>query len=127
MNAIFLDSLDQDALTMDRINALLKQLPARKRVGLRPIQLLVLRPSVDLGKMAGEYESKVSGMLGLITRTMGASRSKSPDWLSMLLFEPDYVERLMDIGYADAQDQHESLEQFFEGGEVGARPALTGS
>ncbi|MBT8400046.1 MAG: patatin, partial [Rhodothermia bacterium] len=113
MNAIFLDALDQDALTMDRINALLEQLPARKRLGLRPIDLLVLRPSVDLGKMAGEYESKVTGVLGLISRSMGAARSKSPDWLSMLLFEPDYVSRLIEIGYQDAHDQRAQLERFF--------------
>ena len=113
LNAIFLDALDQDALTMDRINELLEQLPARKRLGLRPVQLLVLRPSVDLGKMAGEYESQVNGMLGLISRSMGAPRSKSPDWLSMLLFEPNYISRLMEIGYQDARDQHEQLEQFF--------------
>ncbi len=113
MNAIFLDALDQDALTMDRINALLEQLPARKRLGLRPIDLLVLRPSVDLGKMAGEYESKVTGVLGLISRSMGAARSKSPDWLSMLLFEPDYVSRLIEIGYQDAHDQRDQLDRFF--------------
>src|SRR5690606_5993365 len=82
MNSVFLDALDQDAHTMDRINALLDQLPARKRMGLRQIDLLVLRPSLDLGKLAGEYEPMIRGPLKLISRILGG-RSNSPDWLSM--------------------------------------------
>ncbi len=118
MNAIFLDALDQDALTMDRINALLDQLPARKRLGLRPVRLLVLRPSMDLGKLAGEYEPKLTGVLGLISRSMGGGRSKSPDWLSMLLFDPEYVATLTEIGYEDARRQHDQLEAFFYSDEL---------
>lgn len=114
LNAIFLDALDQDALTMKRINELLKQLPHRKRLGLRPVELLVLRPSRDLGKLAGEYEAKISGALGLITRAIGPGSSKSPDWLSMLLFDQQYISRLIEIGYDDAKDQHDAIEKFYD-------------
>lgn len=114
LNAIFLDALDQDALTMQRINELLRQLPARKRMGLRPVELLVLRPSQDLGKLAGEYEAKISGALGLLTKAMGPGSSKSPDWLSMLLFDQQYITRLIEIGYEDAKRQHDEIEKFFD-------------
>lgn len=112
LNAIFLDALDQDALTMQRINLLLGQVPQRKRMGLKPIELLVLRPSVDLGKLAAEYESKISGALGLITRAMGTGSSKSPDWLSMLLFDQQYIQRLIEIGYEDARNQYDEIARF---------------
>ena len=113
LNAVFLDALDQDALTMSRVNDLLRQLPRRKRKGLRPIHLLVMRPSVDLGKLAAEYENKISGALGLVTRSLGTSgSSKSPDWLSMLLFEQDYIQRLIEIGYRDAKSRRSEIEEF---------------
>ncbi len=130
MNAIFLDALDQDALTMDRINALLDQLPARKRMGLRPVSLLVMRPSVDLGKLAATYSSEASGVLRLLARSMGAGQSKSPDWLSMLMFEPEYILRLIEIGYDDAKMQHEKLQKFFTADEADRswlEAGLTGS
>ncbi len=130
MNAIFLDALDQDALTMDRINALLDQLPARKRLGLRPVRLLVIRPSIDLGKLAATYGSQASGVLKLLARSMGGGDSKSPDWLSMLLFEPDYIVRLIEIGYEDAKSHHDKLETFFSVEEAEAswfEAGLTGS
>ncbi len=112
MNSIFLDALDQDALMMDRINALLDELPRRKRLGLRPVELLVLRPSVDLGKLASEFESSVTGPLAIFTKLFG--RSKSPDWLSMLLFEHEYISRLIDVGYADAKEQHDRIAVFLD-------------
>jgi NTE family protein len=113
MNSVFLDALDQDAHTMDRINALLDQLPARKRLGLRQIELLVLRPSIDLGKLAGEFEPLIRGPLKLISRILGGS-SISPDWLSMLLFEEGFISRLIDTGYKDGRDQRDRIAKFLD-------------
>lgn len=114
LNAIFLDRLDQDALTLERINRLLRMIPRRKRNGMRLVDLLVIRPSVDLGKLSGEYEAELNGVLGLLAKGLGSRDTKSPDWLSMILFEPDYAERLLEIGYRDAKAQHEMLVRFFD-------------
>jgi len=114
LNAIFLDRLDQDALTLDRINRLLRMIPKRKHKRMRPVDLLVVRPSVDLGKLSGEYEADLEGVLGLLAKGLGSSDTKSPDWLSMILFEPAFAERLIEIGYADAKAQHEILVRFFD-------------
>jgi NTE family protein len=43
-NAIFLDQLDSDAVEMLRLNRLVARLPEAERDGLRPIDLLMLRP-----------------------------------------------------------------------------------
>ena len=115
MNAIFLDTLDRDAVMLDRLNALLERLPQRKRDGLRPIRLLLIRPSVDLGKLAAAYEVPFRGALGLLTRGLGTGETRSPDWLSMLLFEEEYLRRLIEIGYEDARRQHDEVEAFLLG------------
>ncbi len=114
MNAIFLDVLDQDALHMQRINELIEHIPERKRMGLKPVKLLLLRPSVDLGKLAGDFKPQLSGALRLFTMGIGSDETKSPDWLSMLLFERGYMERLIEIGYDDATHHHDEIEAFFE-------------
>ncbi len=114
-NAVFLDALDDDALTMDRLNRLLERLEPEERMGLRPVRLLLLRPSVDLGKLSRNYEASLPKPLEIFSRVLGTDETRSPDWLSMLLFERDYITRLIDIGYEDARHQHNVIEAFFDG------------
>jgi len=112
MNSIFLDSLPQDAHTMHRINTLLEELPPNRRHGMRPLELLQIRPSVDLDALAHDYIDQVPGPIQLLTSGLGRRARESPDWLSVLLFHPEYIDRLLDIGYQDARDQHDQLEAF---------------
>jgi NTE family protein len=113
MNAVFLDALDQDARTMDRINVLLDELPPRKHHGLRPIRLLVMRPSVDIGRLAAEYKTEVDGVLGVLFGGGDENSAETPGWLSMMLFEPHYVARLLELGYEDARGQRDEIDRFF--------------
>ncbi|MDH3745123.1 MAG: patatin-like phospholipase family protein [Acidobacteriota bacterium] len=110
MNAIFLDAIDQDARNLKRINQLVRACPDAA-LGLRPIKILVLRPSIDLGQLAAEYEPKLPRAFRFLSRGLGTRQTRSPDFLSMLMFQPDYLTRLIEIGEADAEAQkHEILE-----------------
>jgi len=115
MNAIFMDALDQDAFTLQRINKLVEDMPQRLRHDMRPIQLLQIRPSVDLGRLASTREPSLPGGLHFLTSGLGTEETLSPDWLSVLLFEEDYVTRLLEIGYEDAHHQHDEIVKFFDG------------
>jgi len=112
MNSIFLDSLPQDAHTMHRINTLLEELPPRKRHGMQPLELLQIRPSVDLSSLAQDYRDQIPRSIQMLTSSLGTRERESPDGLSVLLFHPDYIEQLLDVGYNDACDAHEDLEAF---------------
>lgn len=112
MNSIFLDALKQDARSLRRINSLLEELPSRKRHGMRPVELLRIRPSVDLARLAHEYEEDIPSSIRWLTTGLGTREMESPDWLSVLLFVPDYIERLLEIGYEDARSEHDRLEEF---------------
>jgi hypothetical protein len=56
MNSIFLDSLDQDVRTFRRTNQLLDQIPKEKHDDRQVVHHFAMRPSEDLGKMAGGFE-----------------------------------------------------------------------
>ena len=105
LNAIFLDSVDLDSLRLERTNRLLAKLPPEEREGLRPIKLLVLRPSVDLGRLAGRYEAKLPGAFRFMTRGLGTRETASPDFLSLLMFQGDYLKKLIEVGEQDAERQ----------------------
>lgn len=117
MNSLFLDMTEQDAQMLHRLNRLIENLPPEKRNGVRPIRLMQIQPSQDLGRLSGAYESTLPTTFRFLERGLGTTETESPDWLSMLLFEPDYITRLIDIGYHDARRQHNEIEAFLLGDE----------
>jgi len=120
LNSVFLDLLDQDALRMDRLNQLLSKLPPEDRDDLRPVKLLVLRPSVDLARLANEFEPQLPKTFRFLTRGLGTRQTKSPDFLSMVLFQPDYIGRLIALGEADAEARADEIDAFIRAGTASA-------
>jgi NTE family protein len=128
LNAVFLDLLDQDALRLERLNQLLAKLPPGEKTDLRPLRLLVLRPSVDLGRLANEFEPKLPKTFRFLTRGLGTRQTKSPDFLSMVLFQEDYIGRLLALGKSDAEARADEIDEFIRWGTsdaAGPGPAST--
>ena len=114
-NAIFLDQLDSDALQMRQINRLIAHLPETERDGLRPIELLMLRPSIDLGRLANAYEPDLPRAFRFLTRGLGTRETRSNDMLSLVMFQSDYVSRLIELGEADALERLDDIRRFLRG------------
>lgn len=102
LNAMFLDDLDHDGLTLQRLNSLVRALPEERRQGLHPVDLVVVRPSRDLGRLSLQFEPQLPRTFRHLTRGLGSRETTSPDLLSLLMFQPDYIQRLLEIGAADA-------------------------
>lgn len=113
-NAIFLDLIDQDVMRMERMNELLGRLPAGERDGMRIVELLVLRPSRDLGLIAREYEPRLPRPFRLLTRGLGTRETRGSDVLSLLMFQDDYTRRLIELGEEDAEARAEEIAAFLE-------------
>ncbi len=118
LNAIFLDLFDEDVLRIQRLNAIAAcQAP---NPNLRTVDTLVLRPSADLGRLAADFEPRLPRAFRFATRGLGTRETESPDALSLIMFQPDYTRRLMDLGEADAETRREEIEAFL-GGESSPR------
>jgi NTE family protein len=111
-NAIFLDLLDGDALHLQQINELLARVPESQRNGLRHIDLLVVRPSEDLGRIANEHEAQLPRAFRFLTRGLGTRETRSNDMLSLVMFQADYVKRLIEMGEADAAARDAQFRSF---------------
>lgn len=112
LNAVFLDVFDYDAANMQRLNDLYEHLPAEQQARLKHTEVLVIRPSQDLAKIAHELELKLPASFRYFVGGFGTKETKSPDSLAMLMFFPEYTTRLMELGEADAEAQHEKIEKF---------------
>ena len=115
-NAVFLDMFDYDAQNMNRLNRLIANLPPDKRHGLRETAVLILRPSEDLGRLASNYEFRLPGPFRFFTRGFGTRDTDSPDSLSLLMFEPHYLEYLIRLGESDAQARADEIVEFVQTG-----------
>jgi NTE family protein len=47
-----------------------------------------------------------------MTRGLGTQETRSNDILSLVMFQPDYLERLIELGYADAEARKDEIAQF---------------
>jgi NTE family protein len=114
-NAVFLDLFDADALTLERVNKAMEILPPALRGDYRMVRLLVLRPSRDLGKLANDYEARLPFAFRFMTRGLGTREMRSNDLLSLMMFQPDYLTRLIELGEADAEARRDDLDAFLAG------------
>jgi NTE family protein len=119
LSAIFLDDHDHDAMNLARLNELLDDLPPEKRHGLRLIDLVFIRPSEDIGRLAAEYEVRLPFFLRHLLRSAGARKTTNPHLLSLMMFEPGYVKRLMEIGEADGEARADDIATLLQPSEEG--------
>ncbi len=122
LNSVFLDSLDSDAERLERVNRTLALIPrdrlARGELDVRRIPALVLRPSRDLGRLAADEYHRFPAMLRYLLRGIGATGHAGEDLLSYLAFEPVYIQRVMDLGFADAMARRDDIVAFLAGAPV---------
>lgn len=137
LNAFLLDHIDYDLDRLRRFNALIE---AAKSVGdaehakrfdevvtkmrgapYRVVKELMVRPSTDLGAIAGEIAraGRFKGTGGdtgirLLRRLASAGGASEADLLSYILFDGNYAAELVRMGYEDARLRHEALATFLQ-------------
>jgi NTE family protein len=114
-NAVFLDLIDQDILRLELINRLLREVPSERRGSHRHVDILALRPSSDLGRLARDYEPRLPTAFRFLSRGLGTRRTASPDVLSLLMFQHDYLDALVQLGERDAELQKDRIDAFLAG------------
>jgi len=115
VNAIFLDVIDEDSIRLERSNDFLRSLPPEQRRGYRVVDFLIIRPSEDLGRIAGEYEKRLPRSFRYLTRGLGTRETADADFLSLLMFVPEYLQRIIEIGERDAIARIDQIQRVVDG------------
>jgi NTE family protein len=109
MDAVFLDILDEDVRRLESINNLVTQLPGEDASGPRDVAIRTVRPSQALGRIASAYEPCLPASFRYLTRSLGTRETDSSDLLSFLMFQPDFLQRLLTMGEEDAEERSDDL------------------
>jgi NTE family protein len=134
MNALLLDRIENDIRRLEKLNAVLaagerrygadfgaeinEELGRNGESALRPLDVVYIRASEDIGVLAAEYvrspefAKRVGGLLGRGLRRIGEGVSEA-DLLSYVLFDGAFAARLIEIGRSDARARHDELATFF--------------
>jgi len=119
LSNIFLDALSVDVERLRRINRTLALLPdeARGATALRPIELLVIAPSRRLDDLAGEHQASLPKSVRAMLRAFGVSgegkTTSGSALVSYLLFEPSFVNELINLGMSDTLAKRAEVQRFF--------------
>jgi NTE family protein len=118
MNAVFLDSMEGDVERLSRINQTLYHLDKAKREeyfhALRPLPILLLRPSQDLGAMTAQLNRELPPMLRYLLKGIGVSGDDGLDLLSYLAFDKSYTRPLLELGHQDTMARADEVKRFLE-------------
>ena len=137
MNALLLDSTDQDLDRLERINALIEAgnaafgptfaetlnsalVPLRNQP-VKYVRRIVIRPSTDMGALAAEYirsaefKKRVANkVVGRVVRRLAEREGGAEnDLVSYLLFDGGFADQLIQMGMSDARAQRSEWLRFF--------------
>ncbi len=116
LNALLLDAVDVDMERMSRVNQTFDLIPKSQRDGmpLRKVDFLWLRPSQDIGNLAGDLFDKLPRVIKYLIGGLGSSKEAS-ELTSYLLFDPDFCGRLIKVGYEDTITNKMAVLAFLRG------------
>lgn len=109
VNAVFLDVIDEDTSRLERSNAFLRDLPPEQRHGYRIVDFSVIRPSLDIGRLAAQYEARLPRSFRFVTRRLGTKETSEADFMSLFMFVPEFLKRLIDLGESDAEERIDEI------------------
>lgn len=116
LNALFLDALEGDVERAARINQTLcllsPEIVAAHRTALVPIDVMVLRPSIDPAALVLQSLEHLPATVRHFFRGLGASDAEGWDLLSYLAFERDFTDRLVRLGHEDTLARADEVRAF---------------
>lgn len=125
LNSIFLDAVEVDLERLNDTNALIEAHGRAARPEFRPVKALYLQPSADPPRIAMDAIASLPAMIRYMIRGLG-TEDEAAELLSYLLFEPPYLDQLVQLGYDDTRRRSSEIADFLVPGAGDARVAAAG-
>ncbi|MDX2217872.1 MAG: patatin-like phospholipase family protein [Burkholderiales bacterium] len=118
MSSIFLDTLVVDLELLARINTTIMLVdPAKLResgMPLHHVDVCVACPTQSLDQLAPKYVGNLPWAIRFLLRSIGAMRKGGATLASYMLFDKDYCQALIRMGYDDTLANRDDIKLFFD-------------
>ncbi len=116
-DVMFLDHLDTDIEHLERLNQLLShdqidQPGIEAAQKMRPLKTLIISPSVHLSDVAKQHQKDMPSLIRYFVSSLGRDAASCSNLMSYLLFTSRYTRELIEIGYHDASERIDEIEDF---------------
>ena len=116
-NVMFLDHLATDIEHLERLNELLNsghisELGNEGCERMRPLTTCLITPSVDLSQLAEQHQKDMPYLIQYFVSSLRRDATACADLMSYLLFTSKYTNDLIEIGYRDASERIDEIENF---------------
>jgi len=116
-DVIFLDHLDTDIEHLERLNQLLNhnqisQPGIEGTEKMRPLTTFIITPSVHLSDVAEQHQKDMPPLIHYFVSSLGRDATSCSDLMSYLLFTSKYTRELIELGYHDAGQRIDEIEDF---------------
>ncbi len=112
LDTLFLNSLQSDIERMDRTNRVLKDHPEDNPEQLKQIDYLVITPSQDIADIAQAHYDNLPKAFRIALKFLGMGKSNSRRLVSYLMFDGQFCQQLIELGFQDAMAQQTGLIEF---------------
>jgi len=120
-NVMFLDHLATDVEHLERLNQLLNeghiaQTNVNGCEDMRPLEVMLVTPSVNLTEVAAHHQKDMPYLIQYFVNGLGRDAASCSDLMSYLLFTSKYTRELIELGYSNADEQIDEIEDYLFSG-----------
>jgi len=121
-DVMFLDHLASDVEHLVHLNQMLRDSPPNQNgvdesEQIRPLMPLLISPSLDLSEVALQHQRDMPYLIQYFVNSLGRDAASCSDLMSYLLFSSQYTRALIEIGYKDASNRIDEIENFLYSGD----------
>lgn len=113
LNSVLMDGIETDIERLIRINDFLNRVPEahRDQMNFKAVPFIFISPSEDIGRIASDLASRLPRVVRYLLKGLGPLEDAA-ELISYLLFEPEFCQTLIKLGYSDAKQKKQEIVEF---------------